>query len=97
MSQGTNNLSGYIGADRFISDHLAQSGEVFKTKHSLEWFCRLHRERLIDSHQLIIRRGPCGNLYGPHFSAIALEILLESSLLTGTTQMAVTGNQDSLK
>lgn len=60
----------------WVDDH---GGALFKTHSSLEWFCRLHRQRLIESGQYIIRRGKSGNLVGPRFDEVVLDILREQS------------------
>jgi len=56
-----------------------RGGELFSTFSSAEWFIRLHRQRLVESGQLIIRRGSGGSLVGPRFDAVVLQILREES------------------
>jgi len=65
----------FVGWETYLKNHHSMGGEVFKTRDSLEWFCRCHTEALIASGQLVPRRGPAGTLYGPHFTKVALEIL----------------------
>ena len=67
----------YVGWETYLKNHRSMGGEVFKTRDSLEWFCRRHADALIASGQLIPRRGPAGTLYGPQFTQIALKIFRE--------------------
>lgn len=50
-------------------------GDLFPTHSSFEWFVRQHRQELIESGELIIRRGRAGALVGPNFGQIAVAIL----------------------
>ncbi len=52
-----------------------QGGDLFPTVGSFEWFVRCHRDELIESGELIIRRGPAGTLVGPGFGRLVIEIL----------------------
>ena len=54
-------------------------GQTFPTFASAEWFIRRNRDRLIQSGQLIIRKGSAGSLVGPEFDSVVLDILRESS------------------
>ena len=56
-----------------------EGGEVLHSPGAFQWFVRSHRERLVDSGQLILRSGPGGHYVGPKFGAIVLEILREES------------------
>ena len=67
----------YVGWETYLKNHRSSGGEVFKTRDSLEWFCRRHTAALIASGQLIPRRGPAGTLYGPQFTQVALKIFRE--------------------
>jgi hypothetical protein len=58
--------------DNWLRDN---SSDLFETRGSVDWFTRKHRERLIASGQFIPRRGPAGNLLGPDFENVAVEIL----------------------
>lgn len=58
---------------------LDNAGEVFKTFAACEWFVRKHRRELVESGQLIIRRGAAGSLVGPGFGTLVLEILKRES------------------
>lgn len=52
-----------------------QGGAVFPTVGSFEWFIRRHRDELIQSGELIVRRGPGGTLVGPGFGRLAVAIM----------------------
>jgi len=54
-----------------------RGGHAFSTFSAFDWFIRRHRDRLIQSGQLIVRRGSAGNLVGPRFDAEVLAILRE--------------------
>ena len=54
-------------------------GRTFPTFSSAEWFIRRNRDRLIQSGQLIIRKGSAGSLVGPDFDAVVLDILRDES------------------
>mgnify|MGYP001196876948 FL=1 len=84
----------FVGWKTYLKNHRSAGGEVFKTRDSLEWFCRRNTEALIASGQLIPRRGPAGTLYGPHFTQVALNILREIQL-NARLKMTVTESQDS--
>lgn len=56
-----------------------EGGKVFPTFASLEWFIRRHRQRIIESGQLIVRKGSAGSLVGPGFARVVLEIMREES------------------
>ena len=84
----------YVGWETYLKNHHSMGGEVFKTRDSLEWFCRCHTDALVASGQLIPRRGAAGTLYGPHFTQVALKIFREIQLNT-RQQMTVTESQDS--
>ena len=84
----------FVGWETYLKNHKCMGGEVFKTRDSLEWFCRCHTDALIASGQFIPRKGPSGTLYGPFFTIVALEILREIPLTT-MQHMTVKGSQDS--
>lgn len=50
-------------------------GDLFPTLGSFEWFVRQHRDELVASGELIIRRGSGGSLVGPNFGRLAVAIL----------------------
>jgi hypothetical protein len=50
-------------------------GDTFQTDGSLDWFIRQHKSELVDSGELIVRRGPGGTLLGPNFGRVAVKIL----------------------
>ena len=84
----------YVGWETYLKNHHSMGGEVFKTRDSLDSFCRRHTDSLVASGQLIPRRGPAGTLYGPHFTEVALEIL-RGVQLTAMQHMTVKGSQNS--
>jgi hypothetical protein len=52
-----------------------EGGGIFPTFSAFEWFKRKHRAELIESGELITRRGTGGDLVGPGFGRKAVEIL----------------------
>ena len=84
----------FVGWKTYLKHHRSAGGEVFKTRDSLEWFCRCHTDALLASGQLIPRRGPAGTLYGPLFTQVALKIFRDMQLTT-RQQMTVSESQDS--
>ena len=84
----------YVGWETYLKHHHFMGGEVFKTRDSLEWFCRCHTDALIASGQLVPRRGPAGTLYGPHFTEVALKIFRDTQVNI-RQQMTVSESQDS--
>lgn len=84
----------FVGWETYLKHHHSLGGEVFKTRDSLEWFCRRHTEALIASGQLVPRRGPAGTLYGPHFTQVALNIFRDLQL-NARQKITVTESQDS--
>ena len=84
----------FVGWETYLKNHKSMGGEVFKTRDSLEWFCRCHTDALIASGQFIPRKGPSGTLYGPFFTIVALEILREIQF-ADLQHMTVKGSQDS--
>ena len=61
---------------RRARDWVAQEGgAIFPTFGAYEWFKRNHRDELIQSGELITRRGAGGDLVGPNFGCLAVEIL----------------------
>ena len=87
-------LEQFVGWKTYLKHHRSAGGEVFKTRDSLEWFCRCHTDALLASGQLIPRRGPAGTLYGPLFTQVALKIFRDIQLNT-RQQMTVSESQDS--
>jgi hypothetical protein len=47
---------------------------VFRSRSSLNWFCKNHRTELLDSGQLILGRGSARSLIGPGFEDLVMEI-----------------------
>ena len=84
----------FVGWETYLKNHKSMGGEVFKTRDSLDWFCRCHTDALIASGQFIPRKGPSGTLYGPFFTIVALEILREIQF-ADLQHMTVKGSQDS--
>jgi hypothetical protein len=84
----------FVGWETYLKNHHSLGGEVFKSRDSLEWFCRRHTNALIASGQLVPRKGPAGTLYGPLFTKVALEILRELQL-AAMHYMTVKGSQNS--
>lgn len=84
----------FVGWETYLKNHHSMGGEVFKSRDSLEWFCRRHATALIASGQLVPRKGPAGTLYGPRFTKVALEILRELQN-TAMQYMTVKGSQNS--
>lgn len=66
-------LADYKPSRRWVDD--GDGGERFRTYSSLEWFIRNHRQALINSGELIPRRGPGGHLIGPGFGRVAIAIM----------------------
>jgi len=60
---------------------------VFRTFSSFEWFVRCHRDRLVESGQLIPRSGPGGSLVGPRIDYVVLEIMREEGARTGGNEV----------
>jgi hypothetical protein len=56
-------------------------GKTFQTHSAAEWFIRRHRARLVQSGQLIVRKGQAGSLVGPQFDSVVLAILRDESRL----------------
>ncbi len=52
---------------------------IFRTMASLEWFIRQNRDELIQSGEMIVRRGSAGTLVGPGFDAVVMRILRRKS------------------
>lgn len=69
-------IARFRGRFAWRRDH---GGDLFPSDASLEWFIRRHRDRLIASGQLLLRHGRGGNLVGPRFGDVALEIMREES------------------
>ena len=47
----------YVGWQTYLERHHSQGGEIFTSRHSLEWFCRQNTTLLIASGQYIPRRA----------------------------------------
>ncbi|HPE80182.1 MAG TPA: hypothetical protein PKZ35_09245 [Gammaproteobacteria bacterium] len=74
-------ISSYNAADfRKHRDWVAEhGGDLFPTIGAFEWFVRQHRQELINSGELIVRRGPGGTLVGPNFGRLAITIVQRES------------------
>jgi len=66
------NAVDYLKHRDWVAEH---GGAMFPTVGALEWFVRNHRQELIESGELIVRRGPGGTLVGPGFGRLAVEIV----------------------
>lgn len=74
------NLQNRAADYRKVRDWVAEcGGDLFPTIGSFEWFVRLHRDELLRSGELIIRRGTGGSLVGPNFDRVAIAILQRES------------------
>ncbi|MCG6966260.1 MAG: hypothetical protein LJE59_07110 [Chromatiaceae bacterium] len=71
--------SNYTAADfKKARDWVAEhGGPLFPSFSAFEWFVRSHRRQLIESGELIVRRGPGGTLVGPNIGRVAVEIMQE--------------------
>lgn len=76
MNAHTERVADYRPLRDWVADC---GGQTFPTFASAEWFIRRNRDRLIQSGQLIIRKGSAGSLVGPEFDSVVLDILRESS------------------
>ena len=67
----------YTSADfKRARDWVAEEGGgIFPKFSSFEWFKRQHRDELVASGEIITRRGKGGDLVGPNFGRVAVEIL----------------------
>ncbi len=74
----TEKVSEFITVRDWAADH---GGDAFRTFSALEWFIRRHRAELVESGQLILRKGQGGSLVGPRFGELTLEILRRESRL----------------
>ena len=55
----------FVGWETYLKNHHSMGGEVFKSRDSLEWFCRRHANALIASGQLVPRKGPAVRSMAP--------------------------------
>jgi len=78
-------ISDFILARRWVNE---QGAGAFPSFASLEWFIRHHRAELVESRQLIVRRGSSGTLIGPKFGDLVLDILRRESRETVARQAA---------
>lgn len=78
-------ISDFILARRWVNE---QGAGAFPSFASLEWFIRHHRAELMESGQLIGRRGSSGTLIGPKFGDLVLDILRRESRETVARQAA---------
>ena len=69
-------LKDFLRPGPWVEQH---GGEMFKTVGAVNWMIRQHKQELVDSGELIIRRGPGGTWLGPGFGRIALEIIRRES------------------
>ena len=67
----------YTVADfKSARDWVAENGgDLFPTFSAYEWLKRKHRDELLASGELITRRGRGGDLLGPGFGRVAVQIL----------------------
>lgn len=79
MTHPVERLADFIPLREWAVQHGGATFPTFPTFSSLEWFMRNHRPRLVQSGQLIIRRGSAGSLVGPGFERVVLDILREES------------------
>jgi len=79
MTPTPERLAAFIPLREWAAQH---GGATFPTYSSLEWFLRNHRPRLVESGQLILRKGSAGSLVGPGFERVVLDILREESAAT---------------
>ena len=84
-SDSTARFADYQSMNRWLKEH---SGDVFPNTTSAEWFIRNHRQELVQSGELIARRGSAGNLVGPGFERVVLDILRRESLRTIAGELA---------
>jgi hypothetical protein len=56
-----------------------EGGNVLRSPGAVTWFIRKHRRRLVESGQLVLRRGPGGHFCGPRLGEEILKILREES------------------
>ena len=85
MSETPARFADYKSMSRWLKEH---GGDIFPNATSAEWFIRNHRHELIRSGELIARRGSAGNLVGPGFERVVLDILMAESLRTIAPEMA---------
>lgn len=76
MHVETERVADYRPLRDWVAD---RGGSAFPTFSSAEWFIRRNRDRLVQSGQLIIRKGSAGSLVGPGFDAVVLDILRDES------------------
>lgn len=76
MHVETERVADYRPLRDWVAD---RGGSAFPTFSSAEWFIRRNRDRLVQSGQLIIRKGSAGSLVGPSFDAVVLDILRDES------------------
>ena len=69
-------LNEFVPITRWVE---SQGGYVFPTKSSTEWFIRTHKDELIESGVLILRRGSGGSLIGPRFGEVSIAIMQRES------------------
>lgn len=72
MNQAQYSAADFRKAREWVADC---GGDLFPTFGSFEWFIRLHRDELLRSGELIVRRGSGGSLVGPNFGKVAIRIL----------------------
>jgi len=72
MNQAQYSAADFRKAREWVADC---GGDLFPTFGSFEWFVRLHRDELLRSGELIVRRGSAGSLVGPNFDKVAIGIL----------------------
>lgn len=77
MSTPQHRVADYRKARDWVADN---GGDMFPTFSSFEWFVRMHRDELLRSGELIIRRGSGGTLVGPRFDLVAVRIMQRNQL-----------------
>lgn len=69
-------IRAYLRSREWVEQH---GGSVFRTHGAFEWFVRQHRDELLASGELIVRKGAGGTLIGPRFGEVVAEILRRES------------------
>jgi len=76
MTPQDNGFSQYRVARTWLRDN---PNPFFCSFASLEWFIRQNRKELIESGELLVRRGSVGTLIGPGFERVVLDIMKRKS------------------
>ena len=87
MSQSTmSTLNSLRTVKTWHTEHVSSGGAVFPTYSSLQWFIRIHRDRLLQSGEFFPGRGGRISLIGPGFDSAVLAIIRDSSRASSTPQ-----------